>query len=145
MKKIILLSLLSLTTAVGATEAKIILDCHEKFSSLTITQKGEVFEIERSMLLDRVKGTLYIRGGYSLEATGEIYAKSVKASSNHLTFTLDEGKFLNIDLVQGSKLEILNVKISSNTEFVADQLNELLNVSEYELQFDDSEACKIIL
>ena len=145
MKNFILLSLLTLTTAISASETKTILNCHEKFSDLTITKNGDQFEIERDVLLNRVKGTPYLRGGISSASSGVIYAKSVKASSNKLSFTLEEGLTLDFKIVNDPEKEIQKIEIETNVEYVLDQLNTILGVSENALVFDSLDACSINL
>lgn len=145
MKNFILLSLFLLSITTSASEIKTILSCREKFSELTITQNGNNFEINRSVLTNRVKGSLYVYGSVSTESSGIINAKSVSATSNKLIFTFDDGKTLNVSIIPGAKSEILYIKIDSNENRVVENLNAILNTSENELVFSSYDACSINL
>ncbi len=143
MKKLILAAILLISPLAKAADIKPLLECSEKFSSLTIKENNGSYEIKRSALTNRVKGNPYVYGGVSTESSGIINAKLASATSNKIVFILDNGHFLNVLLVPGAKPEILNVQFESNEKYLVSNLNDILKTSENTLEFYDSEACKI--
>jgi hypothetical protein len=143
MLKIIMLFLLAMASLVQASETKTILECREKFSSLTIKKFVDFYEINRSIRTNRVKGNLYVNGVVLTESTGVIIAKLLSSNSNSLTFQLDNGHYFKISFIP--KNELLEVQLSSNEDSLINDLNEILKTTESPLEFYRLDACTLNL
>ncbi|MDG0817688.1 hypothetical protein [Bdellovibrio svalbardensis] len=144
MKKLMLLVILTVGSLAQASESIAILNCNEKFSSFTIEQNGDSYDLKRSVLTNRVKGHPYVSGGVSTESYGSIHnAQLVSAAADKVVFSLANGNFLNILIVPGAKSEILTVKFESNEDEMVSSLHDILKTSENPLEFYDSEACQV--
>lgn len=141
MKKIIMLIVLLTASLVYASETKTVLECSEKFSSLTIKQKDNVFEITRSIRTNRVKGSAFINGVVSTESYGTLMAKIVKSEADSLVFKTEKGKYMKLAITVVD--EYLKIELKSNDNDLLNDFKEILKTSENPLEFYDISACKI--
>lgn len=131
------------STAFAENTKKVLLTCSEKWSSFEIAQQGDKYLIERTVVLDRVKGNPFVSGSITTESQGVIEALSHIKTKDSLTLNLAEGLSLTFKLGMDPQEDTVHVKFSSNAENVDIQTAAILGIKENELAFYSIEACEI--